>query len=67
MRSSLGLRMPGIWTILRKTQTQLDLYIGSVYGKSGLDLTMRLRTFQTFNDEAPLMDIELVMEPPLPE
>jgi hypothetical protein len=49
----------------RKTQTQLDLYISSIHGLSGVTVTIKMKTYKSFNNEAPNMDIQLVMEPPM--
>jgi hypothetical protein len=49
----------------RKTQTQLDLYISSIHGLNGVTVTIKMKTYKSFNSEAPDMDIQLVLEPPL--
>jgi hypothetical protein len=49
----------------RKSQAKADLYITSIHGLSGPTVTLKMRTYKSFNDEVANMDIQLVMEAPL--
>ena len=48
----------------RKTQTRIDMYQACTYGDSSISVTMKIRTFKTSDDEAPYLDIQMVVEPP---
>ena len=47
----------------RNVQTCLDLYFSSMHGLSGFIVTMKMKTFKSFNNEIPDFDIQLVMQP----
>ena len=46
-----------------KFRINFDLFTSSVYGESGLTLTLKLETCQTMDGKVPKVQIELVVDP----
>lgn len=48
-------------------QVNPDLFVSSTYGENGLSVTMKVPTYHIFDNQAPYIRIQLVLEPPTPE